>query len=113
MPKKSYAIVKFENLKNSEEFVEITQRSENTILDSKSRKISIVGFFVKNVLSDDLEVLKSETPNGLQLFENFISDKEEEKLIELVKLRLVDTDGELRRRAVVHFGHEFDYATNR
>jgi len=113
MPKKSYAIAKFESIENATNFVEFTQKSENTILDSKSRQISVIGFFITNAPQEDLEILKFEKPNGFQLFDNFISDEEEEILIKLVKMRLLDTNGELRNRAVVHFGHEFDYTTNR
>ena len=113
LPKKSYAILEFGDRKLMENFVSHTQSEERKILDSKRREVSIVGFYLTKPLEEDLKVKISEKPAGIKLFENFISEEEEREIVNLVKKQLGEDNQELRKRAVIHFGREFDYETNR
>ena len=113
LPKKSYAILQFEEKTIAENFINHTHAEERKILDSKSREVSIVGFHLFKPLEEDIKTKTSEKPAGIKTFENFISAEQESEIVSIVKNQLDEDNQELRKRAVVHFGREFDYDTNR
>ena len=113
LPKKSYAILQFEEKSIAENFINHTHAEERKILDSKSREVSIVGFHLFKPLEEDIKTKTSEKPAGIKIFENFISEEQESEIVNIVKNKLDEDNQELRKRAVVHFGREFDYETNR
>lgn len=79
--------------------------------------MSVIGFHLSTAPPGDCESVGCEKPTGIRLIEDFITDEEEAVIVNIVQNRLLhpgaDTEqGELRQRAVVHFGREFDYSTN-
>ena len=54
---------------------------------------------------------EEERPTGLCLFEDFVSEEEEERLWALIRER--EDEGRLRHRSVFHYGLSWDYSRNR
>lgn len=51
-------------------------------------------------------------PNGLILTEDFISEEEEQLLLDVVHDDFTDASNTLKHRLVRHYGYEFNYKTN-
>ncbi|XP_077302741.1 tRNA (carboxymethyluridine(34)-5-O)-methyltransferase alkbh8 [Arctopsyche grandis] len=54
----------------------------------------------------------SAIPEGLKLFENFISPEEEEMLLSCIDWNTSESENSLKNRKVKHYGYEFLYGTN-
>ncbi|XP_061165252.1 alkylated DNA repair protein alkB homolog 8-like [Saccostrea echinata] len=111
LPKKPYAFVCYGDVDSAERAM--TQLSGTVLPETHSRKqtATLYIFFVSKAppgLSPT-----SETPPGLIILENFISEEEEKQFLSSVDWEAPSQErSELKHRQVKHFGFEFKYGIN-
>lgn len=73
-------------------------------------KLSIINSLTFSVPNDEIICNKRE-PEGLHIFENFISESEENEFLNIFDT-MSNEESSLKNRQVKHYGYEFRYGSN-
>ncbi|XP_022795895.1 alkylated DNA repair protein alkB homolog 8-like [Stylophora pistillata] len=119
-PGRSFSFITFEHVSES---LKAMEKVHGRVLDCPSEfprpDVRFYLSFLTN-LPDDVSFEKQATPSGLVLVDDFVTEAEEEQLIQVLgwgsEGNEVEIQGtanqELRHRRVKHFGYEFLYRSN-
>ncbi|KAK4887269.1 hypothetical protein RN001_003540 [Aquatica leii] len=108
VPGKSCAFVSYKSLESAALAYNNIHGKLNIAQDNKPLHLSFVESFPEDLIN------KYDMPPGLLLLENFISEEEENRLLQLASFDadIESTTGTLKHRQVKHYGYEFRYDIN-
>ncbi|XP_073844888.1 tRNA (carboxymethyluridine(34)-5-O)-methyltransferase alkbh8 [Musca autumnalis] len=108
LPNKSYCFMECSSIDDAQNIV---NNMHGISKIGQKEAVVYLSYFAELPQADDSNWLKP-LPEGLVIINEFVTEEEEQRLLEAIKMDKEEVDAALKHRKVKHFGYEFIYGRN-